>query len=134
MTLPKPRLPALPDEEQRFESTLQALNERIARLSVALGVNLAERVQLQQVVHRDAVMFQIHRVSPASIRHRRLLEELRGLLVLRCHLMAQSLPELGLDAIEHAAIDAEQQMLREGFEPGADGFDLLERLLMRPAP
>lgn len=117
---------SLPDEGQRFGATLTGLNERIARLSGALGVILAQEGQLQRVLDRDPALFGAEATRPAATRRRREMEELRGLLVLRCHLMANSLQALGFEAIEHLAFEVEKQMLRDGFLPGADGFELLE--------
>lgn len=119
--------PLLPDEGQRFGVTLAGLNERIARLSRALGISLVQAGQLQRVLDRDPVLFGVTATDAAATRHRREVEELRGLLVLRCHLMASSLPALGLEAIEQVVLEVEKQMLRDGFSPGADGFELLDR-------
>lgn len=56
-----------------------------------------------------------------------LREELRGLLVLRCKVMAKLLETLGLELTGQIANQAEDHLERLGFEPGADGFHLLPR-------
>jgi hypothetical protein len=51
---------------------------------------------------------------------------LRGLLVLRLQLEATSLNNHGLRVTLQAMTQAEEHLIRQGFEPGADGLDLVD--------
>lgn len=55
-------------------------------------------------------------------------EELRGLLNMRCDLMARALHELGLEVTRQLTVLVEQSVVRDGFSPGADGFHMLRWL------
>lgn len=116
---------------QADESELVRLNERIARLSLSLGVPLETEQDLQRLLGHEATLFSTAPGQAESAQHRRLrqeLEELRGLLVMRCELMTHMLHDLGLDVTYQISATVEEWLQRQGFKPGADGFVLLQRL------
>lgn len=124
--------PALHRIRQR-ESALFELNERIARLALLLDAPLRSEEDLHRILARELPVFAYgHGGSVAAgTGHRRTRvewEELRGLLAMRCDLMAQTLAELGLDATRQLTQLVEERLSRVGFTKGADGFVLLARL------
>ena len=136
MALPTPpRLAddALAQRASRIKNSLADLNARIARLSIFLQLPLDTEAQVQLIVERTHPLFLRHDASQASTgtgdQHRQAnaLEELRGLLVLRCKVMASLLDNLGLELTGQIANQAEDHLDRLGFKPGADGFRLLPR-------
>ena len=118
------------DPMGRLEHSLEDLNTRIARLAIALQVPLGTSQDVQHVLDNVRPTQWAHQWddSPQHKRQEREWEELRGLMVLRCGMMKQSLNELGLEVTYQLATEVEVHMRREGFKPGADGFDLLNRL------
>lgn len=130
---PRPADDALAQRARRIKNSLADLNARIARLSIFLQLPLDTEAQLQQIVERTHPLFRLHDSQPAGAaagsqqRQRQALEELRGLLVLRCKVMANLLSNLGLELTGQIANQAEDHLDRLGFKPGADGFRLLPR-------
>lgn len=131
----------LPDKHEplhararRIGKSLADLNARIARLAMFVGASLKSEADIQKIVHREIPWLQQHATAPAAdsthrneerVAHE--WEELRGLLVLRCDMMAHMLNDLGLEVAEQIAAQAEEHLERVGFKRGADGFDLLPR-------
>lgn len=116
----------------RIESSLSDINARIARLAHTLNASLATEDDIAKIVNRDSPYLAPHAAELAASafdpREHRLVhqwEELRGLLMLRGDLMARSIQDLGLDATVKMTAHMEEQLIREGFEPGADGFDMV---------
>ncbi len=124
------------DPVTRLEHSLEDLNTRIARLAIALQVPLSTAQDVQQVLDNIRPGDWPHQWddSPQHKRQEREWEELRGLMVLRCGMMKQSLDELGLEVTYQLATEVEVHMRREGFKPGADGFEMLNRLEERRKP
>ena len=138
------RLP-MPDTQLTRNDPLQArarragrsfadLNARIARLAMFVGASLSSQAEIQKIIHRQVPFYQTHVTAAggsaahgASDRTAQEWEELRGLLVLRCNLMASMLNELGLPLTEQIVMQAEEHLERVGFKRGADGFALLPR-------
>lgn len=132
-----------------MESSMEALNARIARLAIGLGVSLnsdheviralsfhqvslesherrtpADRRELVRE-HADADRRELAHVGvSADLRIARKLEELRGLLVLRYGVETRYVDEVGVVATRQILVEAEAHLVREGFKPGADGIDL----------
>ncbi len=136
MALPNP--PHLADDAlaqraRRIKNSLADLNARIARLSLLLQLPLDTDAQVQLIVKRAHPLFRLHADqqtgTSTGVQHRQVnaLEELRGLLVLRCKVMASLLDKLGLELTVQIANQAEDHLDRLGFKPGADGFHLLPR-------
>jgi len=122
---------------QRLCTAMEGLNVRIARLASALHVPLNEPMAMDvlmatcqtqpMVTERRSAYLDLVQVDGSADRRRsHLQEELRGLLVLRFQLEAASLNNNGLRVTLQAMTQAEEHLIRQGFEPGADGLDLDE--------
>ena len=124
-----------------MESSIEALNARIARLAIGLGVSLKSDAEVARVMNQRpvAAVTNERRGIPERrdtlrtgagtdrrVAHKR--EELRGLLVLRYDVETRYVDEVGVIATRQILVEAEAHMVRAGFRPGADGMDL-ERLL-----
>jgi hypothetical protein len=123
---------------QSMESSIEALNARIARLAIGLGVSLeneAELAQLMRQNHPDSSVaherrgnaghvdiFHLEANPDRRVAHKR--EELRGLLVLRYGMQTRYVDEVGIDATRQIMEEAEAHLERDGFKPGADGIHL----------
>ncbi len=118
---------------RRITRSLADLDARIARLALFLDLSLESESVMQQVIDHSHPLFQRYQHNPNVPladdhgRERHSLEELRGLLVVRCNMMANMLNEFGLELSTQIASAAEDHMERVGFKPGADGFTLLPR-------
>lgn len=123
-----------------MESSIEALNVRIARLAIGLGVSLANDADVAQVLRRQPALpvsperrlakdtHPASRTGSGTDRRRaQQWEELRGLLVLRYGVETRFVDLVGVVTARQLLVDAEAHMVRDGFRPGADGIDL-ERL------
>jgi hypothetical protein len=132
--------PAPEDRLQHMASSIEALNVRIARLAIGLGVSLKNDADVAQVMKRHpALPISLERrlapdTHPASRAgsdtDRRMAhqwEELRGLLVLRYSVETRYVEQVGVLTTRQILVEAEALLVRDGFQPGADGIDL-ERL------
>jgi hypothetical protein len=120
----------LPDQAQHLEQQFTSLNARIARLSLLLGARLENASDVEHLLGRQLPVF-LDSGPARDAAQRRLLqewEELRGLVAMRCELVAHTLEHLGLDLTRQLTDLSEQDLLRQGFKPGADGFELLRHL------
>lgn len=122
---------------QQMEASIEAINVRIARLAMALGVSLTSEHEVAQVMSRPAaVAVALERRGTPERRtgsrteggpERRiahLREELRGLLVLRYSVERHYVDDAGVIVTQQIMLEAEAHLLRQGFKPGADGLDL----------
>ena len=109
---------ALQERVQRLSESVERLNARIARLAVALDVALDKDSEVERVLQRET------NAAGESPRQRRMREELRGLLVLRYGVARSYVDRVGVDATRHILVSAQEQLVREGFKPGADGANL----------
>lgn len=120
------------EKARRVADALTKLNARIARLALFLGVSLDVEADFQKVLAGDQDYFDRSLATGADGTQLRRLrqewDELRGLMVLRCELMAHTLDDFGLEFAYQVATEVEKELEREGFRPGADGFDLLQRM------
>ncbi len=119
------------DPVSRLEAKLEALNARIARLSILLGMPLAKPEDMKRILALDPSVFPAHVTDRSAAlqsdsEHRQAHEwqELRGLIVLRYELIAQAVDEFGPDLTGRIAVMVEESLELGGFAPGADGFDL----------
>lgn len=116
----------------RTEHSLEDLNARIARLALFLGIALDDAHALQAVINAPAAPHVERRcASPADCLHtgperrrEREREELRGLLVMRYQLEAQSLGDQGYAITREVWAQAHAHLMQQGFKPGADGSTL----------
>ena len=91
----------------------ETLNKRIARLAIALGLELDTDVGLREALEP---------VDPPSPHAHAFQEELRGLLTLRYQMEKQLVDEVGSEAMHRMVLEVEQHMERMGFKPGVDGI------------
>ncbi len=126
------------DASARLGASLEALNARIARLAIGLGISLDDRACMEKLMHQSAPppVVQERRVArqssyPAGSVERRTAhqrEELRGLLVLRYQMEASSVTDNGLEMTRQILQETEEHLVQKGFKPGADGLGLDEFL------
>ena len=132
------------DKVERVAASLEALNARIARLAMALGVALDDSAevdsfvstpQLKAVAAERRVGTLAASVPSAHVgadrRKAHQMEELRGLLVLRYHLETTCVTDNGLVLTRQVMVDAQAHLVRQGFKPGADGLGL-DQIFMAP--
>jgi hypothetical protein len=126
---------SLLNSANRIEIALAEINTRIARLAMSLDAPLDTAADVTQILNRETAVFlqhdREHLINTLNQGEHRLLhqwEDLRGLLVLRCELMEHSLKDLGLDMTLKIVTHIEEQLARDGFKPGAVGFDILDNL------
>lgn len=116
---------------RRMTRALSDVDARIARLALFLDISLESETVMQQVIDHTHPLFLRYQHNPEVAltddhgRERQTLEELRGLLVVRCNMVATMLNDLGLDATTQIASAAEDHLERLGFKPGADEFKLV---------
>lgn len=119
---------------QRVEHSLEQLNTRIALLARLVGADLSSEAVVESILSRSHPFFLGHERSGGldqSNDQRRLIrewEELRGLLTLRCDLMAHTLSDLGLKATQEIASHVQTRRDKEGLKADSDGFHLRHRL------
>lgn len=128
---------AVGDHLKRVGDSIEELNARIARLAIALGVNLETPDSVERVIAEAGT--KVRAMPPAGMPDRRAARaphsgsdrrqthkwvELRGLMVLRYGVERQTIENYGLDATRSLMTAASDHMAREGFKPGADGMDL----------
>ena len=120
-----------------MESSIEELNARIARLALGLGVSLKNDDELAKVMsyhttppmspERRSASDRSNAPSTGSAADRRIAhkwDELRGLLVLRYGIESRYVNQVGVTVTQQLMTEAEANLLRDGFEPGADGIDL----------
>lgn len=113
-----------------IETTLERLNERIARLARLLDVSLESETTRLKILDGSLSMATdwLHAGGSDDKRRGHEWTELRGLMVLRMRLMKETLDELGLEPTYQIAQVVREHMTVEGFQPGSDGFEMLRRL------
>ncbi len=126
-------VPVVGDQVRRVEASLTELNARIGVLAKVLGADLGSEADIEHILNREHAFFRVsaghHSAVNASERRiQREWEELRGLLALRCDLMAQAVNELGLDTARQITLQVQARRDKEGLKPDSDGFHLRHRL------
>lgn len=127
---------SLRNSASRIESSLADINTRIARLSRLLNASLETDEDIVKILQRNNPFLRPHATNALSQSEHRIVhewEELRGLLVLRCELMTHSFNDIGFDATVKMTVHMEERLVRGGFEPGAEGFDMLRDLTIQPS-
>lgn len=107
---------ATPGPLHRLEASFEALNARIARLAISLGVPLDHEDHIHEILRSP------HSVYFADPQHKRYWIELRGLLVLRYGMEKNAAEQVGVETLKQILLDAEEHLAIEGFKPGADGL------------
>lgn len=112
-------------EALRRESTVTDLTMRIARLAIALGLQLDQEQDVQRVLHHSEPP-STHDGQADRVVHlrTRAWTELRGLLVLRYELERHLIEDMGLHLSRRILEDAELHLTIAGFKPGIDGLTL----------
>lgn len=124
----------------QMESSIEAINTRIARVAIALGVSLKSEDEVARAINQPAGQALLHErlgtperreasreCAAPDRRVAHMHEELRGLMVLRYGVETRFVEEVGVVATRQILVEAEAHMVRAGFKPGADGLNL-ERL------
>lgn len=110
---------------ERLRASIEALNARIARLAIGLGLSLDKQSDLDQLLeqthgHTSGQQGTALKLSSGHREgHQR--NELRGLLILRYRLEADTLSDIGLDATREVFEKSRDNLISRGFKPGADG-------------
>lgn len=105
---------------QRLQVLLEQLDVHIARLGLLLGLALDTHQGQLQALHGGP-----RPAEAAGVPHNEPLHaQLRGLLVLRYHLVARCAEEVGPAMTWQLLLDAERHLVACGFKPGADGIGL----------
>ena len=97
----------------RKGAALEGLNKRIARLAIALGLELDTDVGLREALEP---------VVPPEPHAHAFQEQLRGLLTLRFQMEKQLVDDVGAEAMQRMVSEVELHMESIGFKPGADGI------------
>ena len=115
---------------QRMSESVEQLSARIARLGKLLGGDLQNNNEIDRLLDRDSDAPGGHErrlsAQPVAGPERRRLcqqEELRALLVLRYRLSHSYVKRVGVQVTRHILVNAQAQLEREGFQPGAAGAD-----------
>jgi hypothetical protein len=124
-------------QPRQMASSFEALNVRIARLAIALGVSLKSEAEVALALRPPvaSVPPQERRSIPerrevsradgsAERRTAHSREELRGLLVLRYEVQKHYVDQIGVLATRNILTEVEENLLRKGFKRGDDGMDL----------
>lgn len=118
----------LASQLRRMSSSVGEVSARIARLAKTLDVNLQNESELNRALsldggNRAAATAALPSGSPER-RKAYLQQELRALLVMRYGIATRYVEEVGITATRHILVDAQDQLERDGFKPGASGTDL----------
>lgn len=132
MTTPDPQPTPLSKDADRIENLLEKINARIARLAKIVGAKLDTEADFEQLLNHDTPFLQSragghedHSLSEPEHRQFHAWTELRGLLVLRTRLTAHTISKHGLQVALQIATQAEENLSRDGFAHGAEGYDVL---------
>lgn len=121
---------------ERMSSPVEEVSARIARLAKTLGIHLENESELNHALSLDGgsagTPAQERRAAataalpPGSPERRRahLHQELRALLVMRYGIATHYVQEVGVSATRDILANAQDQLERDGFKPGASGVDL----------
>lgn len=122
---------ALTAHLQRMSESVEQLSARIARLATVLDVDLQNDSEINRLLNMDGGVPNGYErrqsAMPAPGPERRKSnqqEELRALLVLRYKVSRRYVDRIGVQATRHVLVNAQDQLERDGFKPGAAGADL----------
>lgn len=125
----------MPEDIKRMENALADVSARIARLAMSLDAPVATLTDFESILNKEVPMLAqpAHTLSdsfPGDERPRlvREWEELRGLLLLRCDMVSQLVKSHDLHTATTVLAEIEAKLESEGFQPGAQGFNLLAYL------
>jgi hypothetical protein len=116
-------MPLTTESLLHLEQDFEALNRRIARLALHLGLALPDERSVEYALHE--VSGRIGALdTPSHELH--LWHEFRGLLVLRYRLEARSAEAIGAPHLQAVLQAAEDRLARSGVPAGQDGLHLQE--------
>ena len=122
---------ALSAHLQRMSDSVERLSARIARLATVLDVDLQNDSEINRLLNMDSgaggdYARRLSARPPAGPERRKSnqQEELRALLVLRYKVSRRYVDRIGVQATRHVLVNAQDQLERDGFKPGAAGADL----------
>lgn len=125
----------MPEDIRRMENTLADVSARIARLAMSLNAPVATLSGFESILNKEVPLLAqpAHARStsfPGDDRPRLAHEwaELRGLLLLRCDMVSQLVKSHDLHTATTVLAEIEAKLESEGFQPGAQGFNLLAYL------
>lgn len=125
----------MPEDIKRMENALTNVSMRIARLALSLDAPVATLTDFESILNKEVPLLAqpAHTLSdsfPGDNRQRlvRDWEELRGLMLLRCDMVRHLVKSHDLHTATTVLADIESKLTSEGFQPGAQGFDLLAYL------
>lgn len=125
----------MPEDIKRMENTLADVSARIARLAMSLEAPVATLSDFESILNKEVPLLAVpaHTLSDSfpGDDHQRLVrqwEELRGLLLLRCDMVRQLVKSHDLHTATTVLAEIDAKLESEGFEPGAQGFNLLAYL------
>jgi hypothetical protein len=107
---------------QRWAQEITHINERVARLGLALGLHLEQPSDVQRVLDLD--MGPLPKEPEHAHRWRNEWMELRGLMVMRYRLEKMMSQSHGASTTRELLEMSEATLAHEGFRPGQDGLSL----------
>jgi hypothetical protein len=105
---------------QRWVHEITQINERIARLGLALGLHLELPADVQRVLDLDIGV--VPKDPQQAHRWRNEWIELRGLMVMRYRLEKTMSQSHGVSTAREVLDTCEATLAHEGFRPGQDGL------------
>lgn len=122
---------ALSAHLQRMSDSVERLSARIARLATVLDVDLQNDSEINRLLNMDGGVPNGYERRQSAMpppgperRKSNQQEELRALLVLRYKVSRRYVDRIGVQATRHVLVNAQDQLERDGFKPGAAGADL----------
>ena len=116
-------MPLTTESLLHLEQDFEALNRRIARLALHLGLALPDEHSVECALHEVSCRIDATD-TPAHDVH--LWHEFRGLLVLRYRLEIRSVEAIGAPQLRAVLRTAEDRLARSGIAPDQDGVHLQE--------
>jgi hypothetical protein len=107
---------------QRWSQELIEINERVARLGMALGLHLEQPTDVQRVL--DLNMGPLPKAPDKAHRFRNEWKELRGLMVMRYRLEKMMSQSHGASTTRELLEMSEAALAHKGFRPGQDGLSM----------
>ena len=111
----------------RLDRSVAELNARIARLAMALNVALDNEEEVRRILSHRPDPHPMHAEQGPrfqQMEHEHVLIELRGLLIMRYGIEQHVAEDQGANVVRRVLEQAEAELRKHGFKPGADGLDL----------
>jgi hypothetical protein len=121
------QLQAQANSLHRLDTSMAELNARIARLAIVLGVCLDREDDVRRVLTHRPDPHPLHAAQGPEFQkreHEHVLIELRGLLVMRYGIERHIVEDQGASVTRRVLEQAQSELTKHGFKPGADGLDL----------